>query len=129
MHNDDTSHVSDIDHGVNPHNDAEELFDLFCIELEPVRDLQFLLRLGRLDPGAWSLLEKLCADLIELPDHAKEIIEAYPGRFSLCHIPWIGRQADKNQPDSIILAGDRVSMYHRAMLMNVLGHSETSSGV
>lgn len=123
MHNDDTSHVPDI--GVNPHRDAEELYDLFCIELDPVRDQQFLLQLGRLKPGAWGLLETLCANLIELPDHAKEIIDIYPGRFSLCHIPWIGCHTDKNQPDSVILAGDCVSMYHRAMLMNVLGRSET----
>ena len=125
VHTDDTSHGPDFDIGVNPYNDAEELYDLFCIELDPLRDLQFLLQLGRLKPGAWNLLETLCANLIELPDHAKEIIETYPGRFSLCHIPWIGCLTDKNQPDSVIIAGDSVSMYHRAMLMNVSGRGET----
>lgn len=109
----------EIEIGVNLHSEAEALYDEFCIELDPDRDEIFLRRLGTIGPGRWVALEKLCEALTKLPDHAAEIIARFPGRFAMCYIPWIGHQSDKTQPNSVILSGDAVSMYHRAFLMNV----------
>ncbi len=123
MQDDDSSHFSEIEIDANPHAEAEQLYDDFCIELDPIRDQPFIQRLAGLEVGQWRLLDVLCENLAELPDYAREIIDTYPGRFALCRLPWIGTFSDKNQPDSVIIAGDIVSMYHRAMLLNVLQNS------
>ena len=120
MQDDDSSNCPEIEIAANPHSEAEQLYDDFCIELDPMRDQPFIQRLGSLEAGQWRSLDVLCENLAELPHYAREIIDTYPGRFVLCRLPWIGTLSDKNQPDSVILAGDIVSMYHRAMLMNVL---------
>ena len=119
MQDDDSSYFPEIEIGVNPHDEAERLYDDFCIELDPTRDQPFIHRLARLDAGQWESLDVLCENLAELPDNAREIIDTYPGRFVLCHLPWIGARLDENQPNCVILVGDIVSMYHSAMLMNV----------
>ena len=128
MQDDDKPFYPDIEIGVNPHADAERLYDDFCIELDPFRDRAFLRRLGELEPGRWELLETLCQDLDELPDHAQGIIDIYPGRFALCRVSWFGSRSDENQPDSVILAGDNVSLYLNAMQMNVSKRYESSDG-
>jgi hypothetical protein len=116
----------EIEIGVNPHAEAEGLFDEFCIELDPDRDRTFLERLGKFEPGQWIMLEELCQTLTKLPDHAAEINARIPGRLARCHIPWLGRQTDKSQPDSVILGGDAVTMYHRAMLMSLAAQNSPS---
>ena len=119
MQDDDAPHFPEIEIRVDPHAEAERLYDDFCIELDPIRDQPFIQRLARLEAGQWESLDVLCENLDELPDNAREIIDTYPGRLFLCYLLWIGNRSDENQPDSVILAGDIVSMYHRAMLMNV----------
>lgn len=123
MQDHDSADFPEVELSVDPHAEAERLYDDFYIELDPIRDQSFFRRLAELEPAQWESLDVLCENLAELPNNAREIIDMYPGRFVLCHLPWIGRRSDENQPYSVILAGDIVSMYHRAMLMNVLPSS------
>ena len=103
----------------NPNAESDELCDHFFIELDPIRDGDFLRRLIAVAPAKWVSLENLCDGLPNLPDGAAEIVAQIPGRFVLCHFDWAGAAIDPRQPKHAIAIGDTASMYHRMQLLGI----------
>ena len=115
----DPDEVEDIEFGVDPDSATDELCDQFCIELDPIRDLDFLRRLTSSDPATWVRLEDICDGLPQLPDGADEILRQVPDRVVLCHFGWAGADMHEHQPSHVVVVGDTLSMYHRMMLVDV----------